>query len=551
MSLTAYPTLRLKLTMPTALKLQFLPAVPGFNASAAVAQIENKVNRPGDTMTGFLTANADPQAPLHYATKGYVDTAVSTAVPVGNFVLKTGDTMSGDLMISKTNAALRLDGTGVSPTFVVMSRVGFARWSMMTFGTETGTGNVGSDIGLTRFTDAGAGIDTPFTLSRSTGELTLTKPLSLPLTSNPTLPQHAATKKYVDDNIGSGSGGPIPGAAGLFVFKDATNGVLTKAIIGSDLPTAQNAALGAVNAKPAVTGQVLKALAEDGNFLQAAPTPADLAVWGVREKLTANRSYFVATAANGGSDSNNGLQATVGTAPNGPFLTIQKGIDTAVALDLSIFNCTIRVGDGTYNTTSVAPAAKTAMVLKSYVGAGPISLVGNTVNPQNVIINVTQGDCVNATQVLGIYIIAGFTFIANPAGFNCTRINGGATNVTFQDIRWGRGDIHVMSDYGSQVFCTGKQEIFDDATYHWNFTNKGIIQDVGKTITLTGTRNIYAFAFGAFNGLLIANQLDFVGPVANGQKFLNASLAIINTGSADLNKFPGSVPGTTWNGGYF
>jgi hypothetical protein len=532
--------------MPTALKLQFLPAVPGFNASAAVAAVENKVNRPGDTMTGFLTANADPQQPLHYATKGYVDTAVSTAVPVGNFVLKTGDVMSGDLTISSNNAALRLDGLGTSPTFVVMSRVGLVRWSMMTTGVETGTGNVGSDIGLTRFTDAGGGIDTPFQISRATGELTLTKPLTLPLTSNPTLPQHAATKKYVDDNIGSGSGGPIPGAAGLFVFKDATNGVLTKAIIGSDLPTAQNAALGAVKAKPAVTGQLLKALAEDGNFLQAAPTPADLAVWGVREKLTANRTYFVATAAGGGSDSNNGLQATVGTAPNGPFLTIQKGIDTAVALDLSIFNCSIRVADGTYTT-----AAKTAMVLKSYVGAGPISVVGNTVNPQNVIIDVTTGDCVNATNVLGIYNIAGFTFIANTAGYNATRCNGGATNVAFQDIRWGVASIHVMSDYGSQVFCTGKQEIFGDCTYHWNFTNKGIIQDVGKTIVITGTRNIYAFANGAFNGLLIANQLAFTGPAVSGQKFLNSTLAIINTGAGDLNAFPGTVPGTTWNGGYF
>jgi hypothetical protein len=108
-----------------------------------------------------------------------------------------------------------------------------------------------------------------------------------------------------------------------------------------------------------------------------------------------------------------------------------------------------------------------------------------------------------------------------------------------------------MSDYGSQVFCTGKQEIFGDCLYHWNFTNKGIIQDVGKAITLTGTRNISAFAFGAFNGLLIANQLTFLGPVPNGQKFVNASLAIINTGSADLNAFPGSVPGTTWSGGYF
>jgi len=91
MSLTAYPTLRLKLTMPQALKLQFLPAIPGSNAAAAaavalaaaqqaqtaadtaVAATANKVDRTGDVMSGFLTLNANPTAPLHAATKQYVD----------------------------------------------------------------------------------------------------------------------------------------------------------------------------------------------------------------------------------------------------------------------------------------------------------------------------------------------------------------------------------------------------------------------------------------------------------------------------------------------
>ena len=95
MSLTAYPTLRLKLTMPQALKLQFLPAVPGSNASAAadraeqaaqdaqnaantaVAATANKVDKSGDVMTGFLTLNANPTANLQAATKQYVDSQVS------------------------------------------------------------------------------------------------------------------------------------------------------------------------------------------------------------------------------------------------------------------------------------------------------------------------------------------------------------------------------------------------------------------------------------------------------------------------------------------
>jgi hypothetical protein len=41
------------------------------------------VLKAGDTMLGFLTANADPTAPLHYATKQYVDVA-TMPTPVGN-----------------------------------------------------------------------------------------------------------------------------------------------------------------------------------------------------------------------------------------------------------------------------------------------------------------------------------------------------------------------------------------------------------------------------------------------------------------------------------
>jgi hypothetical protein len=63
-------------------------------------------------------------------------------------------------------------------------------------------------------------------------------------------------------------------------------------------------------------------------------------VGGGRQILTANQAYYVRTD---GSDSNTGLANTAG----GAFLTIQKAIDTVAALDLSIYNVTIQVGNGT------------------------------------------------------------------------------------------------------------------------------------------------------------------------------------------------------------
>jgi hypothetical protein len=62
--------------------------------------IDGKVDLAGDVMTGHLTLNADPIALLHAATKQYVDSSLSQ-----NFVMKTGDTMSGHLVLPTGPAA--------------------------------------------------------------------------------------------------------------------------------------------------------------------------------------------------------------------------------------------------------------------------------------------------------------------------------------------------------------------------------------------------------------------------------------------------------------
>jgi hypothetical protein len=125
MSLTAYPTLRLKLTMPQALKLQFMPAIPGSNAAAsaaaaqaaaaaaqaaantAVAATASKVDKTGDVMTGFLQLNADPVANLQAATKQYVDThsgGGGGGAPVGaEYITSTADaTLTAERVLTDT-----------------------------------------------------------------------------------------------------------------------------------------------------------------------------------------------------------------------------------------------------------------------------------------------------------------------------------------------------------------------------------------------------------------------------------------------------------------
>ena len=59
----------------------------------------------GGAMTGALTLSGAPTADLHAATKAYVDGVVTDCAKVSalsNYVKKTGDTMTGDLILKKT-----------------------------------------------------------------------------------------------------------------------------------------------------------------------------------------------------------------------------------------------------------------------------------------------------------------------------------------------------------------------------------------------------------------------------------------------------------------
>lgn len=112
----------------------------------------------------------------------------------------------------------------------------------------------------------------------------------------------------------------------------------------------------------------------------------------LREKLAANRTYYVRTD---GSDSNTGLVNDSG----GAFLTVQKAVDVACNLDLATYNVTVNVGAGTRTATTV---------LGSYLGVGPIYIIGDITTPSNVTTTVTGGNCFTCTAVRGQYNISGF-----------------------------------------------------------------------------------------------------------------------------------------------
>lgn len=146
------------------------------------------VNVGGDTMTGHLSLPTGPAA-ANAVRKDYVDTAIA-GVDLSSKVAKAGDTMTGDLIINKSDAALDLRKPDASSSAAINYKTNnLDRWAV-------GTANPPDDFYVVRYNDAGAYVDTPLTINRSTGTATFGGPVIL--NADPTVALGATTKQYVD-----------------------------------------------------------------------------------------------------------------------------------------------------------------------------------------------------------------------------------------------------------------------------------------------------------------------------------------------------------------
>ena len=152
---------------------------------------------------------------------------------------------------------------------------------------------------------------------------------------------------------------------------------------------------------------------------------------GIREQLAADRHYYVRTD---GSDINDGLADSASRA----FASIQKAVDAVALLDLGTKSVIIHVGPGTYGE---------AVALKSYVGAGPVLLTGDSANPANVVISAPYEWALTADTVTGLWRIDGFT-LSGPLG--CLYANGGSA-LTLDHLSFDSTGDHVYVRGGARV----------------------------------------------------------------------------------------------------
>ncbi len=247
-------------------------------------------------------------------------------------------------------------------------------------------------------------------------------------------------------------------------------------------------------------------------------------LFGGRETLSANRDYYVATT---GSDSNNGL--TVGA----PFLTVQKAIDTACALDLSIYSVSIHNADGTYNG---------AIVLKPYLGTGPITIIGNNGNNSAVTLN-------HSATTIGANSFSGRWDLKNlkiTSGGNGVLSNLGC-KVFVDSVVFGACSGYHMAAVQGAIVASGNYTINGSAAAHWYATSGGSITCGGKTLTLSGTPTFSYFAQSTLSGLLSVSGNTYSGSATGARYYANLN-ATIDSGATTL---PGSTAGSTATGGQY
>jgi hypothetical protein len=268
-------------------------------------------------------------------------------------------------------------------------------------------------------------------------------------------------------------------------------------------------------------------------FAIARPAP------GMREVLTANRTYYVRTD---GSDSNDGLSNTSG----GALALPQKALDLIFGtLDLGGFNVDIQLGAGTYTGNFVANSPQ--------VGAGTITIKGDTTvaNTANYVLNCVSGTALTVSGFGTKLTIEGFEVRGN-GGISAT--NGGYLSFSGY-MRFGPcTSDHARANNGAIDTMQQPIGIAGGATSCLRASPNGYLNAFNSVITiLTGTWNFsMAFALADRGSVLSCSGTTFtLTGTVTGIRYDVSTNAVIFTGGGGPNFFPGNSAGVSATGGQY
>lgn len=238
-----------------------------------------------------------------------------------------------------------------------------------------------------------------------------------------------------------------------------------------------------------------------------------------------------------GNDVNTGLAQTRA----GAFLTMQAAINATLLLDLHNNNVTIQLADSTYTDGVLMASAQ--------VGAGAITLQGNSTFPSNVLLFRTSVDCIAINAPGAELTVKDFKVQTTTSGYG---LNAGAgTYMQFTNIIFGAcANDHLTASAAGTLQANGNYFITGGANRHWN-SNAAQLFIGGETILIFGVP-AFSVAFGAVinAGLLQAWSNTFTG-TATGSRYSADSNGVIQTFGASPTAYPGNSVGTVINGAQY
>ncbi len=252
--------------------------------------------------------------------------------------------------------------------------------------------------------------------------------------------------------------------------------------------------------------------------------------------LTANRTYYVRTD---GSDTNDGLS----NSASGAFATLQKALDVYAALDLAGFAVTIQLGSGTHTTGGTLEANP-----QGAFATTPLTIVGDTATPSNVIISTTSASCIVASDSARLYV-EGVKLTTTTSGVGLLAVRGG--EIKFGNVDFGScaGFQKEANDHG-RIYNNGNYSISGGAVAHEHCNNQSYILNLSATVTITGTPAFSSYFVGVASAQVQYVSVTYSGS-ATGQRFLVHQNGVITAASQSLTYLPGNAAGVIDTGGCY
>lgn len=283
------------------------------------------------------------------------------------------------------------------------------------------------------------------------------------------------------------------------------------------------------------TGGGVYVAANDGGTMKSVPLVSAAAP--TRTMLTGSLTYYVNPA---GNDNCNGTSATLGTSGACAFLTMQKAYSViAGTLDLAGNAVTVQLADGTYT--------QGLNVNQAWTGGGAVTFQGNLAAMSNVVISTVGSNAigVGATNP-GTLTFQYMRLTATTGGSALSIFAPGVVNYGNIDFGPAVGGYHVLaSGTGVNVASVGPSTISGGAVSHWAATANAIVNDAGRTITLTGTPAFtQSFAYGSRGGVVACNGDTFVGTGTGPKYTADTAGGIFTSGTTATTYLPTATAGT-------